>query len=315
LRYPWRRKMPGLFSTAPEGITRAEPMSIPMATANSLDQHALEVARGERFEFGKNWSNFLSVVNEERIEQAVVSLRKLLGVDSLAGASFLDVGSGSGLFSLAAHRLGARVRSFDFDGSSVACTTEMRRRFASAGAEWTVEQGSVLDHAYLSSIGQYDYVYSWGVLHHTGSMWAALDNVVDLMAPGGTLAIAIYNDQGVWSKRWTAIKRFYCSGTFGKVVLCSTYIPARVARELAADLFWLRNPLTRYTQYGTERGMSVFYDMLDWLGGYPFEVAKPEEIFHFGRRHGLEMTNMTTAGGSVGCNEFVFRRPRLAGRG
>lgn len=289
-------------------------MSTLMATANSLDQHALEVSRGERFEFGKNWSNFLSVVNEERIDQAVVSLRKLLGVDSLAGASFLDVGSGSGLFSLAAHRLGARVRSFDYDGSSVACTTEMRRRFAGPGAEWTVERGSVLDREYLTSLGRYDYVYSWGVLHHTGSMWAALDNVVDLLAPGGTLAIAIYNDQGVWSKRWTALKRFYCSGTFGKVVMCSTYIPAVVAREFAADVFWLRNPFKRYLQYGTSRGMSLFYDWLDWLGGYPFEVAKPEAIFQFGRRHGLEMTNMTTAGGSVGCNEFVFRRSRPGAR-
>jgi 2-polyprenyl-3-methyl-5-hydroxy-6-metoxy-1,4-benzoquinol methylase len=290
-------------------------MSISMATANSLDQHALEVARGERFEFGKNWSNFLSVVTEERVAQAVASLQKLLGVESLAGKSFLDVGSGSGLFSLAAHRLGARVRSFDYDTSSVACTTEMRRRFASAGADWTIERGSVLDSSYLASLGKYDCVYSWGVLHHTGGMWAALDNVVDLVAPNGTLAIAIYNDQGAWSKRWTAIKRFYCSGTFGKAVVCSVYIPAVVLRQLAADLFWLRNPVARYTQYGTERGMSQVYDWFDWLGGYPFEVAKPEEIFHFGRRHGLEMTNMTTAGGSVGCNEFVFRRPRAVARG
>jgi 2-polyprenyl-3-methyl-5-hydroxy-6-metoxy-1,4-benzoquinol methylase len=289
-------------------------MSISMATANSLDQHALEVARGERFEFGKNWSNFLRVVTEERVEQAVTSLKKLLGVETLAGASFLDIGSGSGLFSLAAHRLGARVRSFDFDGSSVACTTEMRRRFAAPNADWTIEQGSVLDQAYLSTLGKYDYVYSWGVLHHTGRMWEALDNAVDLVAPGGTFAVAIYNDQGVWSKRWTAIKRFYCSGTFGKAVVCSIYIPATVLRELAADIFWLRNPITRYTKYGRERGMSIVYDWFDWLGGYPFEVAKPEALFQFGVRHRLEMTNMTTCGGSVGCNEFVFRRPRAGSR-
>jgi len=285
-------------------------MSISMAAANSLDQHALEVARGERFEFGKNWSNFLNVVNEDRVAQAVASLKKLLGVESLAGSSFLDVGSGSGLFSLAAHRLGARVRSFDYDGSSVACTTEMRRRYASAGADWTIDQGSVLDRAFLSTLGKYDYVYSWGVLHHTGSMWAALENVVDLVAPGGTLAIAIYNDQGVWSKRWTAIKRFYCSGPVGKAVVCAAYIPAVMVRQFAADVFWLRNPIARYAQYGRERGMSMFYDWFDWLGGYPFEVAKPEDIFHFGKRHSLDLTNMTTAGGSVGCNEFVFRRAR-----
>ena len=245
------------------------------ATANTLDQHALEVDRGERFEFGKNWSNFLKVVNEERVAQAVGSLKRLLGVETLGGATFLDIGSGSGLFSLAAHRLGARVRSFDYDKHSVACTTELRRRFATTGADWTIETGSVLDQNFLATLGHYDVVYSWGVLHHTGSMWAAIENACDLVAPGGTLAIAIYNDQGVWSKRWAALKRFYCSGTLGKAVLCSTYIPAVVAREFAADVFWMRNPFKRYTQYGSSRGMSVFYDWFDWLGGYPFVVAKP----------------------------------------
>lgn len=285
-------------------------MHTQMATINSLDPHALEVTRGERFEFGKNWSNFLSVIDEDRIARAVESLRTLLGVETLSGATFLDVGSGSGLFSLAAHRLGARVRSFDYDRASVNCTTELRRRFSSPGADWTIERGSVLDRGYLESLGQFDYVYSWGVLHHTGSMWTALENVVGLVAPGGLLAIAIYNDQGVWSKRWATLKRFYCSGIFGKSVMCATYIPAVVGRGLAADLFWLRNPFKRYTEYRARRGMSMFYDWFDWLGGYPFEVAKPEEIFHFGRRHGLEMVGLTTCGGSVGCNEFVFRRRR-----
>jgi 2-polyprenyl-3-methyl-5-hydroxy-6-metoxy-1,4-benzoquinol methylase len=277
--------------------------------ASSVDSHALEVESGERFEFGKNWTNFLRLLNDERIEQAVASLKRLLGVSDLEGKTFIDVGSGSGLFSLAAHRLGARVRSFDYDAASVACTTELRRRYGGSGADWSVERGSVLDKAFLASLGQFDVVYSWGVLHHTGSMWEAIDNAASLVKPGGMFVIAIYNDQGVWSKRWTALKRFYCSGPFGKAVMCATYIPAVVARQLAADLFWLRNPIKYYTQYSASRGMSVFYDWFDWLGGYPFEVAKPEEIFKFANERGLQMTNFTTCGGSVGCNEFVFRRP------
>jgi 2-polyprenyl-3-methyl-5-hydroxy-6-metoxy-1,4-benzoquinol methylase len=277
-------------------------------TAGSIDSHSREVDRGERYEFGKNWSNFLRVLDENRIERAVASLRTLLGVPDLKGASFLDIGSGSGLFSLAAHRLGARVRSFDYDPSSVACTQELKRRYAEAGADWTVERGSVLDKQFLASLGQFDVVYSWGVLHHTGAMWEAIDNARTLVAPGGTFAIAIYNDQGVWSKRWTKLKRFYCSGPFGKAVMCSTYIPAVVGRQLVADLFWLRNPFKWYTEYSASRGMSVFYDWFDWLGGYPFEVAKPEELFKFARDRGFQMTNFTTCGGSVGCNEFVFRR-------
>jgi 2-polyprenyl-3-methyl-5-hydroxy-6-metoxy-1,4-benzoquinol methylase len=285
-------------------------MHTPSATAGSVDSHALEVETGERFEFGKNWTNFLRVLDEDRIERAVASLRRLLGVSDLRGASFVDVGSGSGLFSLAAHRLGARVRSFDYDAASVACTTELRRRYGTAANDWSVERGSVLDKAFLASLGQFDVVYSWGVLHHTGAMWEAIDNAASLVAPGGTFAIAIYNDQGVWSRRWTALKRFYCSGPFGKAVMCATYIPAVVARQLAADLFWMRNPTKYYTEYSASRGMSVFYDWFDWLGGYPFEVAKPEVVFKFGKDRGFEMTNLTTCGGSVGCNEFVFRRPK-----
>ena len=290
------------------GLPSLRAMQPPSATAGSIDSHALEVDRGERFEFGKNWSNFLKVLDEDRIERAVASLRSLLGVTDLRGASFLDIGSGSGLFSLAAHRLGASVRSFDYDAASVACTQELRRRFGATGTDWIVERGSVLDKAFLASLGRFDYVYSWGVLHHTGAMWEAIDNAAALVAPGGTFVIAIYNDQGAWSKRWKALKRFYCSGPFGKAVMCGTYIPAVVARQLAADLFWLRNPLTRYTEYRNSRGMSVVYDWIDWLGGYPFEVAKPEEVFRFGLERGFEMTNFITCGGSVGCNEFVFRR-------
>lgn len=278
------------------------------APQGNEDQHALEVAGGERFAFGRNWQRFLAVVDEDRIARAVESVQELLGVPHLRGRTFLDIGSGSGLFSLAAHRLGARVRSFDYDPASVACTAELRRRFASGEASWTVERGSILDTSWLASLGSYDVVYSWGVLHHTGAMWDAIENARALVAPGGTLAIAIYNDQGAWSRRWKVLKRFYCSGVVGKVVMCGTYIPGNVVRNVAADLLWLRNPMKRYTEYRQRRGMSKLHDWLDWLGGYPFEVAKPEEIFEFLRSRSMAMTRLRTVGGSMGCNEFVFRR-------
>src|SRR3954471_13185049 len=146
------------------------------ATAHQEFRHADEVDRGERFEFGKNWQAFLDVLDDERIAEAERSLQQMLGVDSLSGRSFLDAGSGSGLFSLAARRLGADpVRSFDFDPSSVACTRELRRRFFPDDADWTVEEASVLDDDFVRSLGRWDVVYSWGVLHHTGAMWRALD--------------------------------------------------------------------------------------------------------------------------------------------
>src|SRR5688572_25375759 len=129
---------------------------------------------GSRFEFGANWLRFLAVVDDRRIAEAESSLMHMLGVEELTGQTFLDIGSGSGLFSLAARRLGASVHSFDYDPQSVACTTELRRRYCPNDPQWRVQRASVLDDEFMHGLGTFDIVYSWGVLHHTGQMWRAL---------------------------------------------------------------------------------------------------------------------------------------------
>ena len=268
----------------------------------------------ERFPFGRNWASFLEVLDERRISEAERSLSEMLGRDRIAGATFLDAGSGSGLFSLAAARLGARrVHSFDFDPDSVGCTQELRRRYAPAAEHWTIDQASVLDRAYLDRLGQWDIVYSWGVLHHTGDMWTALDLVAGLVAPSGRLFIAIYNDQGSRSRAWTAVKRVYNRSRAGKSAVLAALVPYNVARGLAVDLIRRKNPLTRYREYQRVRGMSMMHDWKDWFGGYPFEVARPEAIFDFFRARGFILTGLTTCGGGHGCNEFVFTRNAPAG--
>jgi 2-polyprenyl-3-methyl-5-hydroxy-6-metoxy-1,4-benzoquinol methylase len=173
------------------------------------DQHTAEVARGERFEFGKNWTRFLRVLDDERIRQAERSLSEMLERDRLDGRRFLDIGSGSGLFSLAARRLGAEVRSFDYDPNSVACTKELKSRYFADDPQWQVERGSVLDAKFIERLGLFDVVYSWGVLHHTGAMWQALDHAQRPVAAGGRLFIALYNDTGSQSARWKRIKHTY----------------------------------------------------------------------------------------------------------
>ena len=263
---------------------------------------------GKRFGFGKNWRRFLGVLDEERIAEAEKSLRRMLGPEGLRGKSFLDVGSGSGLFSLAAARLGARrVHSFDLDPDSVACTEELKRRYRPGMENWTIERGSVLDEKYLESLGQFDLVYSWGVLHHTGDMWRALEAVASRVAPGGQLFIAIYNDQGLISKAWRVIKRTYNAGWPGRILVTGTFVPIFIARGLGADLLRGRSPLRRYRDYKRQRGMSIVHDWLDWLGGYPFEVAKPEEIIEFYRRRAFSITRIERRH-RLGNNEFVFVR-------
>jgi len=155
------------------GLT-SEDMMLGVQIESGMRLHEREVASGERFEFGKNWSRFLVLVDEDRITKAENSLKQWLEVEDLNGKSFLDIGSGSGLYSLAARRLGARVHSFDYDPHSVACASELRRRYFAGDPHWTVEEGSALDVDYMDSLGTFDIVYSWGVLHHTGQMWKAL---------------------------------------------------------------------------------------------------------------------------------------------
>jgi 2-polyprenyl-3-methyl-5-hydroxy-6-metoxy-1,4-benzoquinol methylase len=263
-------------------------------------QHALEVRAKDRFKFGANWTRFLATIDEQRIRLATESLRNILGRASLADTTFLDAGSGSGLTSLAARRLGATVLSFDFDPQSAACTTEMRRRFRADDPQWRIETGSVLDPDYLEQLGTFDIVCSWGVLHHTGNLRQALENIAPRVAANGLLYIALYNDQGWISKYWTAVKRRYNKGTVSRLLLIALHAPYLCGVRIA------RRALTGRLRL--ERGMSYWYDMIDWLGGLPFEVARPDDIVKFFAARGFKVQQLRTVGSRSGCNEFVFQR-------
>lgn len=263
-----------------------------------MSSHAQEISENRRFEFGANWSRFLRGLSEEKIENAEKSLLQTLGSDSLEGKSFLDAGSGSGLFSLAARRCGACVHSFDFDPQSVACTLELKNRYFKNDPNWTIDSASVLDKEYLDAKPTYDIVYSWGVLHHTGSMWAALENVQAKVANRGQLFIAIYNDQGWISRYWATVKRLYVRSPALRPILALIHAPYLLIGRYVIRLISGRLRL--------ERGMSLWYDMLDWIGGYPFEVARPEEIIDFYLSRGFQLLKLKTCAGRHGCNEYVF---------
>jgi len=267
-------------------------------------------AEDTRFAFGENWGRFLSVLDEGRIVESQKAIAAMLGVETLAGRRFLDIGSGSGLSSLAARRLGARVVSFDYDPQSVACSRELRLRYfpADGDAEWRVIQGSALDQSFVDGLGTFDVVYSWGVLHHTGDMATGLANAARVVAPGGLLMVAIYNDQGWRSRAWTRIKRWYneMPPAF-RFVLLGPAFAYLWGPALTHDIL-MGHGLKRWRDYGRNRGMSAWHDVVDWVGGYPFEVAKPEGILDFYRARGFELLRMKTCGGKQGCNEYVFAR-------
>lgn len=263
-----------------------------------------------RFAFGDNWLRFLSVLDDERICEAEASLREMLDIETLSGERFLDIGSGSGLFSLAARRLGAQVHSFDYDPQSVACTEELRRRYFSDDPNWHVEQGSALDATYLDQLGKYDVVYSWGVLHHTGAMWLGIENAIGRVAGGGQLFIALYNDQGIKSHLWWLIKYLY-NKLPRPLNTVYAYFLGLVTNLLNILKYTLKlKPMTAIRpllEYKKRRGMSVMHDLIDWIGGLPFEFVRYDVLEEYMRARGFKLVHGKQAT-SLGCHQMVFRK-------
>lgn len=259
------------------------------------------------FSFGRNWSDFVARhLTPEREETARKSIIDFLELPDLKGRSFLDIGCGSGLFSLGAFRLGAtRIVSVDVDPFSVRSCEELKKR-AGNPANWDVVHGSILDSALVSQLSKADVVYAWGSLHHTGNMWQAIRNAASLVEPGGLFYLSIYNKvlgrKG--SEFWLKVKRLYNrSSRPTKLMLETTHF---VRNGLLRKLAVLENPITLFTKYGNDRGMSYWTDIRDWLGGYPYEFASTDEIFRFCTRElGMEMVNLK-ATNTTGTNEFLF---------
>jgi SAM-dependent methyltransferase len=266
-------------------------------------------APADAFAFGRNWQHYVDrYLDRERVEIAAQSLRELIEED-LAGRTFVDVGAGSGLFSLCAHEAGAEVVSLDVDPDSVAACRELRRR-AGAPATWTVLEGSILDDELVERLPRGDVVYSWGVLHHTGDMWTAIEHAARLVRPSGLFALSIYNratGRFLDSDRWLAIKRRYNrSGQGTRRVLEAANLGHWTWSQVAAR----KNPVRVARTYKRNRGMALRTDLVDWLGGYPYEYATADEIVEFccGR---LGLSPVKVRGNpstGIGNNEFVFRR-------
>jgi 2-polyprenyl-3-methyl-5-hydroxy-6-metoxy-1,4-benzoquinol methylase len=280
------------------------------AEEQTARRHRAEVRDRARFEFGRNWARFIRFLDDARIREAEAHLTDFLERNSLEGQTFLDVGSGSGLASLAARRLGAAVTSFDYDGDSVACTSELKCRYFSADDRWAIHQGSVLDKAFLARLGKFDVVHAWGVVHHTGAMWQAMENLKCLVKPGGTLFIAVYNDCGAVSRWWLARKRRYQTMPAMLRPIYVLYVWAPI--EIRLLLGHLRSrQLGRYldgvTQYSKGRGMSRMRDIIDWVGGYPYEFATLNEIARFYEADGFFVAK-SKENSSYGCHQVVFHR-------
>lgn len=261
-----------------------------------------------RFGFGKNWSEFVDRrLSEKIIESSRLHMAEMLRVENLKGKTFLDIGCGSGIHSLAALRLGAeRIVAFDYDADSVA-TSRRVREFAGNPPNWEIMQGSVLDSAFMNSLPKSDIVYSWGVLHHTGDMWGAVRNAGIPLKNDSVFYIALYSSDNYVDpppSYWMKVKRDYnLASDFGKRLAEFRYMMRfHFLPELKAG----RNPFTLMRDYGS-RGMTYWTDVKDWLGGWPMDFASLLETQAFCKKEfGLTLCNVKTG---EGCTEYVFADP------
>jgi len=258
------------------------------------------------FSFGNNWKIFLENINTESISEAKKSISNYFG--DIQNKTFIDVGSGSGLFSLAAIQLGAKVTSLDIDDNAIECNKLLREKYKIEKEDWKILKGSVLSEQFIQSLGKFDLVYSWGVLHHTGNMYKALQNVDFLMEERSLLYLALYNYntkkiEGT-SPFWEKVKSKYNnSGKFGKKVIYHIYLSYLILGLCISG----KNPYDYIKNYKKKRGMDFYIDIFDWLGGYPYEYATPEKITDFYETKNYSLKKIDKVR-SLGCNQFLFEK-------
>jgi len=276
-----------------------------MNSAEEFKRNLKNKIDGISFSFGANWKRYLDSLTIEKIQIAKQSLKDFLG--NIKGKTCIDIGSGSGIFSYSMYALGAKeVTSIELDPFSAQCANYLKSKVKNP-ERWKIYQGSILDKTFISKIGRYDIVYSWGVLHHTGNMWEAIKNAALLVNDNGIFYLAIYNKTKS-SRFWLKVKKIYnLSPKIGKKFM--NFL-------LFSDMYFmlpllsLKNPLIRLKNYKKNRGMDPMTDVKDWLGGYPFEVATFREIVTFLNRihqnFKLIKYNKVNPGANAN-NELVFK--------
>ena len=260
-----------------------------------------------KFAFGKNWKAYLNVLLKKENYNNGIGLAKkdiitFANLKNLKNKTFIDIGCGSGLSSLVARKIGAEVFSLDVDQNSIDCTKFLKSKFFKNDSKWKIKKLSILNSKNIKNIKKHDYVYSWGVLHHTGNLNLALKNTELLCKKNGVIHLALYNDQGRKSKRWLFIKKLYVNNNIIiKKILEIFFYPFFVLKPYLKILFLGQSNLRK-------RGMGHYIDMIDWIGGYPFEPTKPEKIIKFFLDKKYDLINLKTCGAGHGNNEYLFKK-------
>ena len=262
-----------------------------------------------QFDFGSNWKEFSAkALSPEKIQQARNDFQTLMAGINIRGVTLLDIGFGQGLTLLISTELGAITAGCEINPISIEVLEFNKQKFPKIkDCSIPIITGSILDPKIISDLKKvdflhgnlYDIVHSWGVLHHTGNMWEAIKITSDLVKPNGHFIISIYNRHWT-SKIWLLIKWLYNkSPQIIKKLLVYTFFPIiYVAKYIVTG----KNPAK------SKRGMDFYFDVIDWVGGYPYEYATKDEIAKYVENLGFKCLRCISATVPTGCNQFVFEK-------
>jgi SAM-dependent methyltransferase len=113
---------------------------------------------------------------------------RLIDYGALTGRRVLEIGSGLGAISGELARQGARVTSVDLTATGVTAATARFRLDTCNGAAVQADAERLPFHR-----DTFDFVWSWGVLHHTPRTAEAILEARRVLRPGGELSIMLYN--------------------------------------------------------------------------------------------------------------------------
>ena len=249
------------------------------------------------FSFGKNWLHFIqNNINDSVIESSRIDIIKWFDVKD---KSIIDIGCGSGLSSLIFNNEKAKyIYSFDYDINSVDSTLLLKNKQKIINNDWVIKQGNILDTDYIKSLGKFDIVYSWGVLHHTGDLWKAIKNAIYLS--NDLIMLSLYSNIANYDNDFTAKQNYNKFNELEKKKNIADYVmTVKQSSKKNEEILNWNTP--------SKRGMNKYNDIIDWVGGFPYEVCSTKQINQFMEENGFILIQKYDPVQQA-CHEWLFKK-------